>query len=286
MVKGACSIELELIFPGTSLKNKAFVMLLLSVFFTFITCRGDETVQTTTAAAAAANPAGLWQKALEIAKKNSDWYPAKISILSEVLDRHDQPYSVTELFFSISLDAAGKMLTHLDRAAKNGKDISEEMRKNLDIHNPNDEPAGGGKNSLTISLSDSPFNNERQKFVSYQDSGERQMLFGHTCSRYDFSYQTEIIRKGKREKLTWTGMAWLEEQSGAPVKLEFSITPLPKRIRSLWTIYLFDLSHSGVWVLKEIRISGQGGFLFIKKSFRSHTRFSQYQLQPKGEDQN
>jgi hypothetical protein len=112
------------------------------------------------------------------------------------------------------------------------------------------------------------------------------MLFGHICQRFDFTYQTEIVSKGETEKLTWNGMTWLDENTGVPLKLEFSLEPLPKRIRSLWTIYLYEISETNNWVLKKITISGQGGFLFIKKKFRSTTVFSDYGRQPeKGVEQ-
>jgi hypothetical protein len=133
---------------------------------------------------------------------------------------------------------------------------------------------------VTVSLSDSPFNPQRQKAVSYQARSERQSLYGRLCHRFDFTYRTEIVRKGEAEKLTWQGLAWLEEGSGMPVKLEFSLEPLPSRIRSLWTIYTYEASPPDIWVLKKITITGTGGFLFIKKRFRSTTIFSDYRRPP------
>jgi len=154
------------------------------------------------------------------------------------------------------------------------------MKKNVEIRNLNENKTPPKEDSLTVSLSDSPFNPDRQKNVSFRASEEKQMLFGHSCRRFDFTYKTEIIRKGAREKLTWTGQAWLEEDSGMPLKLEFSLAPLPRRIRSLWTTYLYDVSQPDRWVLKKIMIAGQGGFLFIKKKFRSTTTFSDYRRPP------
>lgn len=261
------------------MKKRTAALLLALVFFTIMPGRGEETTK-----AAAADAAGLWQKALGIFQKNSDAYPEKISILSEVLDRRDQPDSVTQLFFTMSMDAKGQMHTELTRALKNGKDISEKMKKNVEIRNLNENNTPKKEASLTVSLSDSPFNPGQQKNVSFRASEEKQMLFGHSCRRFDFTYQTEIIRKGASDKLTWTGMAWLEEDSGMPLKLEFSMAPLPKRIRSLWTTYLYEVSQPDRWVLKKIMITGQGGFLFIKKRFRSTTTFSDYRRQPQRGD--
>ena len=85
--------------------------------------------------------------------------------------------------------------------------------------------------------------------------------------------------------MTWVGKAWLEENSGIPLKLEFSFEPLPKHVKRLWTIYLYETTASGDWFLQEITVQGQGGFLFIKKGFRSTTRFSDYRRRPQKEDE-
>ncbi|MCJ7523764.1 MAG: hypothetical protein MUP71_00915 [Candidatus Aminicenantes bacterium] len=266
------------------MKKRTTALMLLLFFLTLKPGPGHAT-GTTAAAAAPVDPAGLWQKAIEIFRKNSDLYPRKITILSEILDRHDQPGSVTQLFFIIDMDANGKLVTKLTHALKNGKDISDEMRKKVEIRDLNQDKTPPKKDSLTVSLSDSPFNPERQKNVTFRARAEKQMLFGHFCQRFDFTYQTEIVSKGEPEKLTWSGMTWLDENSGLPLKLEFSLEPLPKRIRSLWTIYWYEISEPDNWVLKKITISGQGGFLFIKKRFRSTTTFSDYRRPPqRGEE--
>jgi hypothetical protein len=284
-VKNGFSIETSRMFSGGDMIKGKAALLLALLFFMVQPGRSNETGKAAAEPAGAANPDGLWQKALSNYQKNSDWYPEKIAVLSEVLDRHGQPDSVTQLFFTLSLDTKGRMRTELTRALKNGKDISEEMKKKVEIRNPDETKAPKKEESVTVSFSDSPFNPDRQKSVTFHAGSEKQMLLGHLCQRFDFTYQTEIMRKGESEKLTWTGMAWLEENSGMPLKLEFSLTPLPKRIRSLWTIYLYEVSQPDKWILKKIMISGQGGFLFIKKRFRSTTTFSDYRRQPQKGDE-
>ena len=232
------------------------------------------------AAVPAAAASGLWQKAVEIHRRNNEWYPGRISILSEVLNRRGEPYSVTQLFFSLSLEADGRMRTELVRALKNGEDTTEKMKARVKIRSPQESMDPEKEETYSVTISDSPFDPERQKSVAFSPRGERQVLFGHSCRRFDFTYRTTIVRKGKPEELTWTGMAWLEEGSGLPVKLEFSLEPLPSRIRSLWTVYLYETARPDKWVLSHVQISGQGGFLFIKKRFRSTTTFSDYRLPP------
>lgn len=228
-------------------------------------------------------PAALWQKAVTIHRLNRDWYPERITVLSEVLNRRSEPYSVTQLYFSLHLGADGRLRTDLTSALKNGKDTTEKMRSKVTISDPKGGLATEDGNTYSVSISDSPFNPERQEAVSFNASGEKKLLFGHLCQRFEFIYQTTIVSKGEREKLTWSGMAWLEEGSGLPVKLEFSLAPLPSRIRGLWAIYLYDTARPDKWVLNKITISGHGGFLFFTKRFRTTTVFSQYRRAPQKE---
>jgi len=222
----------------------------------------------------------LWQKAVSIHGRNHEWYPERISVISEVLNRRNEPYSVTRLFFSLRMGTDGRLRTELTRALKNGRDTTDKMRSKVSISRPGDAADPDSENTYFVSISDSPFNPGRQGAVSFSASGERRLLFGHACRRFEFTYLTTIINKGETQKLTWSGLAWLEEGSGLPVKLEFSLAPLPRRIRSLWAIYLYDTSRPDKWVLNRVTISGQAGFLFIKKSFRTTTTFSNYRRPP------
>jgi hypothetical protein len=234
---------------------------------------------------AGADDLGLWRKALAVFQQNSDWVPGKMSVLSEMLDRKGHPDSITQLDFNIVLDGRGRARTELLRATKDGKDVGAEMKKKLEASEAQDGKNEKKKDSYSLSLADSPFNPDKQQQVTVRPTAEKQLLFEKTCRRFDFSFATEIVQKGKKEKLTWIGKAWLDEGSGIPVKLEFSFEPLPKHVYNLWTIYLYETTAAGDWYLNEIRVQGHGGFLFIKKGFRSTTRFSEYRRQPQAEDE-
>jgi len=260
--------------------NKRIAALLLAIACSGSAPGGGSEARRSPDPAAAPGAHGLWQKAVDIHRRNRDWYPEKISVLSEVLNRRSEPTSVTQIFFSLRLGADGRLRTELTRALKNGEDTTEKMRSKVTIRSPGEGLDPDSENTYSVSIADSPFNPERQKAVSFSASGEKQLLFGHVCHRFEFTYQTTIVNKGEREKLTWSGMAWLEEGSGLPVKLEFSLSPLPSRIRSLWAIYLYDTARPDKWVLNKVTISGHGGFLFITKRFRTTTTFSQYRRAP------
>jgi len=231
-------------------------------------------------AAVGAAPTGLWQRAVAIHQRNRAWYPEKITVLSHVLNRRDEPSSVTQLFFSLQPGADGRLITELTRSLKNGEDTTARMKEKVRIRDPRLGENADDQDYYSVSISDSPFDPERQAAVSYSGSGEKHLLYGRHCQRFDFTYQTTIIRGGEKEKLTWSGMAWLEEGSGVPVKLEFSLAPLPPRIRSLWTIYQYEKARPDRWLLTRVTISGHGGFLFIRKRFRTTTVLSGYRRSP------
>jgi len=265
--------------------KKSTILSITALAIAFIAAAAGTTILTAAEDGAGADPLGLWQKALAVFQKNSDWFPGKVSVLSEVLDRKGRSDSITQLVFNIVPDGQGKARTELLQAFKNGKDVSAEMKKKLEVSEAQDEKAANKKDAYSVSLDENPFNPDKQQQVTVQATPEKQLLFEKTCQRFDFSFQTEIVQKNKKENLTWKGKAWLEEGSGIPVKLEFSFEPLPKHVYSLWTIYLYETTDSGDWLLKEIKVQGHGGFLFIKKGFRSTTGFSDYRRQPQKGDE-
>jgi hypothetical protein len=278
--KSACSTRADGVKQGTDMRTRIAALMLAVVLLALRPADGAGNNPGWVAATATLPPAAIWQKAVEVYRTNRNWYAEKTAILSEVLNRRGEPYSITELYFTTRVDSGGQMFTDLTRALKNGEDVSEKMKTKVEIHHPGDGMDPQKEESLTLSLSDSPFDPERQQRVEFHPAATRLRLFGHTCRRFDFTYRTEIIRKGKTEELTWSGMAWLDEASGVPVKLEFSIAPLPGRIRSLWTIYLYDTARPDRWVVKKVVITGHGGFLFIVKHFRTTSTFSDYRLRP------
>lgn len=225
-------------------------------------------------------PHGLWRKAIEIRQRNRDWYPERVVILSEVLNRRGEPSSLTEMVFRLRLDHRGRVQAELARSMKNGEDTTERTRAKVAIRSPEEGVDPQDDTAYSVSLTDNPFDAERQGEVRAYATAERETLFGRACRRFNFTYRTAIVRKGKAEDLTWRGMAWLDEASGMPVKLEFTFSPLPGLVRSLWSIYLYDTESPDRWVLKRVSMTGHGGFLFIRKNFRTTTTFSHYRRAP------
>jgi hypothetical protein len=232
------------------------------------------------AAAETSDPSGLWQKALAVFQQNSDMLPHKMEVFSELLDRRGQPDTVSRFYFDIRYDGQGKSRSELTRAIKDGQDISAEAKKRyVGSDDPPEKPGAKRRQTFTFSMADVPFNPDRRQHTAARARAETQVLSGRTCRRFDISFRANTAVQGPAREMNWVGMAWLDEASGVPLKLEFAIEPLPKNVHSLWTIYQYEIEAAGDWVLREISVQGQGGFLFIKKKFRSSTRFSEYRLQ-------
>ncbi len=237
------------------------------------------------AGAESSDPLGLWQKALAIFQKNSDLLPYKMEVHSEVRDRRGRPDTVSQFFFDIHYDEQGKSRTELTRAIKDGQDISAEAKKRF-IGSSDTQPEKPGakkRQTFTFSMSDVPFNPDRRHLTAARARPETQVLFGRNCRRFDISFRANTAVREPAREMNWVGMAWLAEDNGVPLKLEFSIEPLPKNVNRLWTIYRYDSDDAGDWALREISVQGQGGFLFIKKGFSSTTRFSEYRRRKPGE---
>jgi hypothetical protein len=220
---------------------------------------------------------GLWQKAVEIYRENRDWYPEKAAIVSEVRNGRNKFLSLTEMFFTLRLSGGAPMQILLDRSLRNGVDTTAKMRSKAKFRHLLEGIAVGEGGLFSVSMSDSPFDPDRQAAVSVTPREGTKVIRGRSCCLFDFSFSPGLKKGGPR--VTWLGQAWLEDQSGMPVELAFSISPLPGKIRSARMVYHYE-TEPGPCVVKDMAITGTGRFLFIKRHFKVTTTYSQYRRAP------
>ncbi len=226
---------------------------------------------------AAAQPE-LWQKAVAVFAASSHLAPGKVRLAFSLLDGKGQPKKTFEREMSYSLDDQGKIRAELVWARENGRDVTATARAELREQEKKDASEQNKGQRATFSLRDVPFDPDKQGQVEVVPRPETEFLFGRTCRRFDFSMDLPVDSGGGRKgkSVTLRGMAWIDEASGAPVKFEFAPDPLPSKVKGLWTVFTYGPGPNGEWLLKEIASEGVGGFLFIKKRFRSRIELDDY----------
>lgn len=227
------------------------------------------------------NLSPLWQKAVETYRANRHWYPERAVITSEVLNGQMKFRSFTEIFLTLRPNDRGWLSVQMDRYLRNGVDETDRMRSRIRIRSPLSTMAPSEENGYSISIAESPFDPDDQRNVSVTPCDEKRVLAGRVCRRFDFLYRHEGLEGDEDDATVWRGAAWLDEKSGRPVELAFSVTPLPGRLRRAEIVYRYETEWPDRWVVKDAVIRGSGGFLFIKRHFTVTTIFSQYARWPR-----
>lgn len=224
--------------------------------------------------------ADLWQRAVEICRANRDCYPGQAAITSEILNSRRKDLSFTEISVTLSPAGRDRLQVHLDRYLRNGVDTTEEMRPKMRIIDPLRTVPAWEDDGNFISIPDSPLDPDAQEDVTLTPNEDTRIIDGRGCRRYDFTFRREIVEKEGPRELTWRGRAWLELGSGRPVELQFSVDPLPDRIRSMGVIFRYGAQSPGRWVVTQVVFSGYGGYFFFKRYFTITTTFGRFGREP------
>jgi hypothetical protein len=229
----------------------------------------------------------LWRRAVAVFEANKHLVPGRVRASFAIVDDKGKPKRTSEREMRYALDAQGRVQAELVRALDDGRDVTAKARSALrrqrgDGDGPDAREGESGRASF--SLGDVPFAADKQEQVEVLARPETAALFGMTCRRFDFAMRLPLAGsgRGKGKSVSLRGMAWIDEEGGRPVKLEFAPDPLPSKVKSLWTVFTYGPGAGSEWLLKEISGEGAGGFLFIKKRFRSHVALSDHFAPPAG----
>jgi hypothetical protein len=243
-----------------------------------------------TACHAAAPQDSLWKKAVALAETGSGWIPGKMMFRQEKLDgkgattRSSERWmqavavgdgSFTYETFKVLVD--GKDMTQQEKAAEREEAAKANARSDGKAKDRAKDEAkeSGDKGGESVSYSfSSPdiFEAQAQDRVSARPLGQRKVVRGRHCVSYEF--MTERDQKAYREKLT--GVAWLEEQTGIPVELQYTASPLPKHVKGAHTTVRYENAPDGSFYPADLITEGNGGFLFIKVNLRMTLKYLEY----------
>jgi len=214
----------------------------------------------------------LWQKALKLFSANKDWIPGTIIQRTELLTDQGKPESTHEIWIEYKKDDKDKITSEIVKVIKDGKDVTDEFKKEQNKKQKKKDK----EDSASFELNDNPFNPDLQKNVSIKATNETQRISGKNCACFEFSQKVEFRENDKILTVTNRGKAWLDKETGYPLKLEYTFDPLPKRMKSIWTIILYEITPEGNWYAKEMTMDGEAGFLFIKKKFHTLITFNNF----------
>lgn len=206
----------------------------------------------------------LWKKAQAFFLKNRNRIPGIVVQKSSLRVGDRRTRREGEVWIRTFSGSPKGYRWEILKILQNGRDRTEALRKS-------EEKREG---SRLFPFQDSPFNPEAKVFV--QETGRSETLEGKSCRLFRFIQEGRALKDGKARPFRSLGMAWLDEKNGAPLKTESSLSPLPKKVRSMKSTTFYETAPRGVWHPRRMVVEGSGGFLFFKKSFRLDLSFSNY----------
>ena len=192
---------------------KHALALLATLFFILPLCAQEVNLQDS-----------LWQKAVALSRANEDWAPGLLVVRMEMLDGRGSAQSTEETWLKMSLGPDGKIKEDLIKQVKDGPETKVEAR------------AGEGKKkgekketSISVSSNDNPFSPKVQGNVSAKRTVQSKIILGKPCAGYEFKLST---KEGK----TLSGTAWLEDPTGIPLEIQYTVRPLPAHVQRFSTL--------------------------------------------------
>lgn len=193
----------------------------------------------------------LWDKAVRISGAVKEWVPGNASFRLELVDDKGAVQESWQMWYRLSPSPTGDVAMEVIRAMHNNDDTTRK-----------EQQAQRKRKATPFTMGDNPFDPQVQDAVAVTPRGEKDTAAGRECALFDF-----VLKK--KEGSFVRGTAWLDVQSGAPVQVSYTATPLPRGVFKLTTTIRYAPGLAGEGFLKDVHVEGVGGILFIRKSFRS-----------------
>jgi len=224
------------------------------------------------------NGKDLWKRAVAVAENNQHWVPGRLVSHIKMLSRKGRVKDHIETWLKLEENEDGRIVASLEKHIKNGVDETEKRRerffeaqKKREAERKEEDDDSENRGGYAIGLQDHPFAAESQDAVSFQLLKTSVSVAGKACSL--FTYEQKL--KGPKA-IVRTGKVWIHRETGIPVQQEFTLDPLPSRVKRFTQRIVYHSDSADAWYPETLEIDGVGGFLFIKKYFQSRVAFSRY----------
>ena len=226
--------------------------------------------------AAAPEPDPLWERAVSVAKQAEEArvMPGMMEMKSTIKKKDGTVDHRGDLVYRINgfgEDAVAEVVS----ATSDGKDVTEKARAEEEKERERQKKTKADDREETIQVSPSyhPFDPEVQNRVTAKRLGP-DVLDGRNTVVFSFTHRPKsgdgVLR----------GKAWLDVDTGEPIQVEVSPDPLPKHIDKMVTRVHFERTPEGWWVPARSEIEGEGGLLWIRRTFESIVRFRDFRMDP------
>jgi hypothetical protein len=211
----------------------------------------------------------LWMKAVRIAAENDNWVPGFVIHYEEVYSRIGIRNETTETHSSLQRHTGKNVEAVFKKVIQNGKDITDEFKEEF-------------YESIILEEQEyrveHPFRVSTQELTNYRQLHKKKVIDGKRCVLYEFTYHNV---KGK-----WKGEAWLDENTGIPVRVEGTLQSVPLEetwyiISSLEVKTAFTSTSNGDWYPQEVIVDshievGDKLFRTYKSRVKETYRLSEY----------
>ena len=209
----------------------------------------------------------LWNTAVNILADNLNWVPGEMTMQFEMLDKKGHADMVNVSTYKIYADENGDVHSELVKMLNDGEDVTEKEKAKAE-KSEKDKNDGPGDMEHSMSWMDSPFHPDNQDAIQLTPLEKEETIEGKRCRRFDYTLP--------RSESTRIGTVWVDVETGAPLRHEFTTDPLPPRVKKLTNIVIYEYTADGAFYTKQAMFEGVGGILFIKKRFRGTMTFKDY----------
>jgi hypothetical protein len=179
----------------------------------------------------------------------------------EELDRKGRVDTTTERVSRWML-REGARVSELVRYVEQGKDATAQERERLAKRS-----SGTGSRSFALDSIRSPFLPEEQPRYRFSVLGP-----GPAAGQLRVRFEP----RGEPSESALVGEAWLSISDGSVRRLSAHPSRNPRHVDRLDILLEYATETSEGWALSRATVEGKGGFLFIRKHFRSTLLFAQY----------
>lgn len=199
----------------------------------------------------------LWDKAIDIFERSkADAQPKTMRILYEELKKNGSVDETKEIYTKIVPNEGGGTKSELLKVLHNGKDVTEEEIK---------KEKEGKKSGQSMTLRGDLFDKTKQDTVVYTRLDETEDIDGRTYAIYSFTHTVS-------QKERYTGKVWIDNTEGIPLKTEFTMNPLPSKVKKMDISVRYEVQN-GILRFKSVAFNVHASFLIISKRIRTFMEF-------------